>query len=76
MGRVEKVMIGAVVALYAGLLTLLVAYGHGPAAVLAFLCILVKAALYFGFMRHAATMGTGARRQSITATTLLQGRST
>lgn len=75
MGRVEKCFVGAVCAMYAGLLALLLTYGHGPAAVLAFLVILVKGTMFYGFIRNAATMGTGARRRTITATALLQGRS-
>ncbi len=76
MGRVEKGFVIGVAILYLGLLGVLLAFGKGAAVVLVFLAIIVKATIFYAFVKHAATMGTGARRRTINATALLQGRST
>lgn len=74
MGRAEKIAVTGVGVLYVGLLVLLFKIGHGPAAVLFFLIIVVKASVFFGGIRKlVTTQGVPKRKPVMSPTALLVG---
>lgn len=76
MGLAEKIVVGAVGVLYAGLLALLVRLGHGPAAVLFLLMMVIKAGVYFGGIRKLVTMQSVPRPKPMSSPAALLAGST